>query len=93
MIRDAGDRFEVSVPMTLANASGLLAAGKAMLGQGDKPFDLGAVEEVDSSGLAVVFGWLRAATRQGAKVRLVNPPADLLSLAKLYGVSEFLPSV
>jgi phospholipid transport system transporter-binding protein len=54
-------------------------------------FDLAAVAEVDSSGLAVVFGWSRAAAAAGQTLRIVNPPANLISLAELYGVTELLP--
>lgn len=91
MIRDAGERYEVAAAMTLANAAALLASGAALLGAQAKPFDLAAVTDVDSSGLAVVLGWQRAAARLGRELRVANPPANLLSLAELYGVSEFLP--
>jgi len=49
------------------------------------------VKEVDSSGLTVVFGWVRAAKTQGKTARISNPPQNLLSLAELYGVTELLP--
>lgn len=91
MIRDAGERIEVSGAMTLANAKALLDSGSALLSRPDSVFDLSAVEEVDSSGLTVVFGWMRAAERQGRKIRVTHPPQNLLSLAALYGVTELLP--
>lgn len=77
--------------MTLSNACALLAGGVAALRSQDTVFDLAAVKAVDSSGLAVVFGWQRAAARNGQRLRLLNPPANLLSLADLYGLSELLP--
>ena len=46
---------------------------------------------MDSSGLAVIFGCQRAADAQGKKVRIAHPPANLVSLAELYGVSALLP--
>lgn len=91
MIRNAGDRLEVSGPMTLPGATALLAAGNAALANGETVFDLKAVDAVDSSSLAVIFGWLRKAKEQGKTVRIVHPPQDLLSLAALYGVTELLP--
>ena len=91
MIRAAGDRIEVSGAMTLASAKALLESGSALLTRNDNVFDLSNVSEVDSSGLAVVFGWVRAASRQGRKVSLSNTPQNLLSLAALYGVTELLP--
>lgn len=91
MIRNAGDRLEVSGAMTLPGATALLAAGGAALASGETVFDLKAVDAVDSSSIAVIFGWLRQAKTQGKTIRISNPPQDLLSLAELYGVTELLP--
>ena len=91
MIEAAGDRRVVSGAMNLAVAAELLAAGSAGLGEGETVFDLAAVTEVDSSSIAVIFGWLRAAQRKQWRLRIENPPQDLLSLAEVYGVKELLP--
>ena len=91
MIRTAGDRIEVSGAMTLPGATALLAAGGAALTNGETVFDLKAVDAVDSSSIAVIFGWLRKAKSQGKTLRIANAPAELLSLAELYGVTELLP--
>ncbi len=91
MIRDAGDRIEVSGPLTLVKARELLEAGSALIKRPETTFDLSQVQEVDSSGLTVVFGWVRAAKAQGKVARISNPPQNLLSLAALYGVTELLP--
>lgn len=91
MIRDTGDRLEVCGAMTLAGATTLLAQGTAALKPGMTFFDLKAVEVVDSSALAVIFGWLRAAKQQGKQLTLLHAPQDLQSLAALYGVTELLP--
>ena len=60
MIRITDDCVEVSGPMTLADATALLAAGEAAIAGNASKFDLAAVTEMDSSGLAVVFGWTLA---------------------------------
>ena len=91
MIRDAGDRIEVSGPLTLGKAREMLEAGNALISRPEVTFDLARVQEVDSSGLTIVFGWVRAAKTQGKVVRISNPPQNLLSLAELYGVTELLP--
>lgn len=79
--------------MTLPGATELLAAGNAALTNPETVFDLAAVTEVDSSCIAVVFGWLREAQRLGKTVRIAHAPKDLLSLAEVYGVTELLPLV
>lgn len=91
MISSSGNRVEVSGDMTLPGAALLLAEGSKALENPATVFDLAAVTDVDSSGIAVIFGWLREAQRQGKSVSIVNPPEDLLSLAAVYGVSELLP--
>ncbi|MFA6311598.1 MAG: STAS domain-containing protein [Sterolibacterium sp.] len=91
MIRIAGDRVEVSGAMTMSLASELLAAGYAGLASPDVVFDLAGVTDVDSSSLAVIFGWLREAQKQGKKLRIAHPPEDLLNLAAVYDVTGMLP--
>jgi len=91
MIRIAGDRVEVSGPMTMADAAALLAEGEAAIASDASVFDLAAVTDLDSSCLAVVFGWMRAARAAERSLRLLNPPQNLLSLAAVYDVADLLP--
>ena len=92
MIRIAGDCVEVSGPMTMAGAAALLAEGEAAIASNASAFDFAAVTDMDSSCLAVVFGWMRAATAGGKTLRFLNLPQNLLSLAAVYGVADLLPS-
>lgn len=82
---------KVSGSMTMTNAAALLAQGVTALGDGQATFDLAGVTEVDSSGLALLFGWQRAAQARGKSFAIVNPPHNLRSLADVYGVAELLP--
>ena len=91
MIKQAGNLAEVDGAMTLPGATALLAEGVTLISRTTKIFDLAAVAEVDSSALAVLFGWMREAQRLGKSIQVSNPPQDLLSLAEVYGVSELLP--
>lgn len=91
MIRTLADRVEVSGPMTMAGAATLLAEGEAVILANPPVFDLAGVTEMDSSCLAVIFGWVRAARKAGKTVQLLNTPRNLLSLAEVYGVSDLLP--
>ena len=91
MIRIAGDCVEVSGPMTMSDAAVLLAEGEAAIAASSTSFDLAAVTDMDSSCLAVVFGWMRAAQAGGKTLRLLNPPQNLLSLAAVYDVADLLP--
>jgi len=99
MIELSNGALRVAAPMVIANARALLAAGRGCLASasgtpppvGSTPLDLTAVSDVDSSALSVILAWLRTANARGLTLRLVNPPANLISLAALYGVSELLP--
>lgn len=90
-IQRTDDHIAVSGGMTLETATSLLADGVSALAGCDAVFDLAAVTAVDSSGLAVLFGWQRVAQAQGKALRIENPPHNLISLAEVYGVTEILP--
>lgn len=91
MIRVEGARLYVSGPATLANAAQLLEEARAPLAGGVSAVDLSGVTELDSSLLAVLFAWMRAARERGSALAVAHPPADLKSLAELYGVAGLLP--
>ncbi len=95
MIERTDGALRVTAPMVIANARTLLEGGRALLVacQPTDPalLELSAVNEVDSSALSVVFAWLRIAAQRGVALRIAHPPANLLSLATLYGVSDLLP--
>lgn len=90
MIERIEGGLRVTAPMVIANATALLQAGRELL-HGNMVLDLAAVSEADSSALSLIFAWLRDAHKRRATLRIVHPPASLLSLAALYGVSELLP--
>lgn len=72
-------------------AADVLEEGRIELTPEVSVFDLSGVTEVDSSALAVMFAWIREARKQGATLRFTNMPANLLNLAVVYDVAEFLP--
>ncbi len=91
MIRAGDGCLEVSGAMTLPCATGLLAEGKAAFADPETVLDLAAVTDVDSSSLAVIFGWQREAQRLGKTILIAHPPKEMLVLAEVYGVAELLP--
>lgn len=91
MIDASASPYRVVAPMTYATAAELFALGKELIakGSGEVVFDLGAVNEADSSALSVLLGWQRA-MGQG-RLRLLNPPLSVVSLARLYDIADMLP--
>ncbi len=91
MIERQGDLLVVKLPLVMDNARALLDAGCAAMSGGEQVFDLSQVEEADSSAVAVMLGWLRAAESLRSTVKFANIPAGVRSLAELYGLADFLP--
>jgi phospholipid transport system transporter-binding protein len=83
-------RIEAS-EIGMGNAAEVAAAGIEAIRSGDVEFDLSSVQTCDSSAVAVLLAWQREAQATGAALRLSAIPADLLSLANLYGVANLLP--
>ena len=76
--------------LTVQNAKAALDQGLAAIQAGQSGFDLGTVQVADSSAVAVLLEWKRAARKAGAALSYVNLPDSLQSLAVLYGVDAFL---
>ncbi|HNC52541.1 MAG TPA: STAS domain-containing protein [Accumulibacter sp.] len=93
MIEQGDGGLRVIAPMIIANARRQLEAGQEVLRTHASAVevDLSQVAEVDSSALSVLLAWLRTAGERGISLRIAHPPANLISLATLYGVVELLP--
>jgi phospholipid transport system transporter-binding protein len=72
------------------NAASLLHSGQAAISSGDVRFDLSQVKRCDSSAVALVLAWERAARARGMRLELQGIPPSLHSLATLYGVDSLI---
>ncbi|MSQ49969.1 MAG: STAS domain-containing protein [Betaproteobacteria bacterium] len=90
MIRRQGDRLLVSGALTLASVKAVLLEGSTAIGQGVRSVDLGEVDELDSSALALLIAWLREAKRLKRALVFTNLPPGLTTIARLYGVADLL---
>ena len=84
------NKLESITALTVQNAKAALDQGLAAIKAGQSVFDLGTVQVADSSAVAVLLAWKRAARKAGAALAYVNLPASLQSLAALYGVDAVL---
>lgn len=83
----------MSVPITslsFSNAKAVLQTGLEAIRNGQHEFDLGNIIIADSSSIAVMLAWQRAAKAASKHLRFFNAPANILSLAALYGVTPLL---
>lgn len=91
MISREGEVFRVSGPVTIDNVRGVIEEGLQAFDRDDLVVDLGGLGTVDSSALSMMLEWMRAAARSGRRVRYLNLPENLKSLAGVYGVLDELP--
>ena len=90
MITRQGDQYRIEGAVTMANLNAVMAEGLQQF-QGDTvTVDLSAVGEVDSSAVSLLLQWRRDAQQRHQQLQFTNLPANLVSLAKLYGVLELL---
>lgn len=88
------DSLKIAGALTLAEMPRLLTETTAYVSQAALPdclaIDFSDVTDIDSSGVALLLHWRRESTRLGKGLRYVNMPANLSSLAQLYGVDELI---
>ena len=78
--------YQPAESLTLANARAVLGEGLRAIAAGQAEIDLSRLGTVDSSAVATLLAWKRAAAARNASLALTNAPASLQSLAGLYGV-------
>ncbi|PLZ01364.1 anti-anti-sigma factor [Burkholderia sp. WAC0059] len=83
-------RFETGATLTHASAKAALAAGLERIAAGASEVDCTSLTQFDSSALAVLLAWQRAAHARGSVLQVVNLPSALASLARAYGVDTLL---
>jgi phospholipid transport system transporter-binding protein len=84
------NRFESGATLTHESAKAALAAGLQRIAAGANGVNCAPLAQFDSSALAVLLAWERAAQARGIKFEVVNLPAGLASLAQAYGVDTLI---
>ncbi|RQR56182.1 STAS domain-containing protein [Burkholderia sp. Bp9126] len=82
--------FAAGSSLTHASAKAALATGLAQIGAGATAVDCAALAQFDSSALAVLLAWQRAAQARGTPLAILNLPPKLASLAQAYGVDALI---
>jgi phospholipid transport system transporter-binding protein len=77
--------------LTFQSAGVALEQGYSAIDAGETVFDLGGVKTADSAGLAVMLAWQRRALGHGQRLKYINVPKNVHSLARVYGVDTLLP--
>jgi phospholipid transport system transporter-binding protein len=85
-----GGRFQTAASLTHESAKAALDAGLSRIAAGAVEVDCAPLTHFDSSALAVLLAWQRAASARGAALGVFNVPSGLASLAQAYGVDTLL---
>ena len=80
--------------LTFATIPGVLAQSAEFEARTDLPdrlvIDFTGVSGVDSSAVALLLEWRRQALTRGKTLVFTNLPANLVALARLYGVADLI---
>ena len=82
--------FRPALTLTFNNAQAVLDAGLRAIADGQAEIDLADLTAVDSSAVATMLAWKRAAHNAGKPLSFKNLPANLQSIVALYGVGDLL---
>lgn len=78
--------LETGAEITHETARKVLKAGLKRIAEGETQLDCLALVRFDSSALAVLLAWRRAALARGRDLKVLRAPPALASLARAYGI-------
>jgi phospholipid transport system transporter-binding protein len=78
--------FETGEDITHGTAKAVLKAGLKRISEGATQLDCASLVRFDSSALAVLLAWRRAAFARGTDLMVLHAPLALASLARAYGI-------
>ena len=90
-IRQQENQWHVSGEVLMDNANLILSQSHDFLMTNPIEIDFSAVTDVDTGALSLMMEWQRRAIASDSKVTFANLPPNLISLATLYGVTDFIP--
>jgi phospholipid transport system transporter-binding protein len=85
--------FRPVLALNMNDAPAVLEAGLRAIANGQTEIDLSELTTVDSAAVATLLAWQRSAQSRSQTLIFRNLPANLQSLADLYGVTALLHPV
>lgn len=86
------NQWHVSGAVLMDNANAILSQSAGLTMTAELEVDFSAVSDVDTAALSLILEWQRRAAASNCVVMFSNLPESLISLAALYGVTEFISS-
>ncbi|MDU0809820.1 MAG: STAS domain-containing protein [Burkholderia sp.] len=85
--------FESGVTLTFESATDVLSNGLERIASGAIAVDCSGLTQFDSSALAVLLAWQRAAKTSGVILNILNLPKKLISLSHAYGLETLIGEI
>ena len=82
--------WSLSGDVVIATVSGILTASKSLNMAANTTIDFKQVNDIDTATISLILEWQRRAQKENQAIKLVNLPANLISLTQLYGVAELI---
>ena len=90
MLTFDNNQLKITGAVIIDSVRTLLEGGRGYCVANDVTLDFSGVDEVDSSALALILEYRRAAESAGKRVTVSNLPASLKTMADLYGVTDLI---
>ena len=85
------NQWYVSGDILVDNANAVLNESNALEMTDNLQIDMSAVNDVDTAALSILIQWQKRALAANKAVVFNKLPKNLISLAALYGVTDFIP--
>ncbi len=89
-IAQIDNRWLLSGDVVVGSAKAILTASQGFAITSNTAVDFAQVADIDTTALSLILEWKRRAQAENKTLSFMNLPANLNSLAQLYGVSELI---
>jgi phospholipid transport system transporter-binding protein len=83
-------RWNLNGDVVIATVSDILVASKSLNMVANTTIDFAQVNDIDTATISLILEWQRRAQKENQTIKLVNLPANLVSLTQLYGVADLI---
>lgn len=84
------NQWQLTGELLIDNASTILAKSAPLDMAESLTIDFSGVTDADTSALSLMLAWKRRAAEAECNIQFTNVPTNLVSLAHLYGITEFV---
>ena len=84
------NRWQLTGDVVVGSAKAILTTSQDFVISNDTIIDFAQAADIDTTALSLILEWKRRAQIENKTLQFINLPANLSSLAALYGVEEMI---